>query len=63
MQIKLQSAEDMLEEFRRKKWVEGDGGEAGMLRKEIAALKDELAKRLKVEKRFDVIITEKDTQI
>ena len=39
------------------------GAEVNLLKKEVAELKDQLARRLKNEKRYDETLIVKDTQI
>jgi len=46
LNIKHQAAHRMIEELRRMKHVGGDTGEIGVLRRELALLKEDLAKRL-----------------
>ena len=64
IKIKLHNAEKLIEEMRGTDWhLHDNRGEIETLRQEVIQLKNLLAKRLKVEKRFNDQILEKEQQI
>jgi len=63
VEISLKAAEHMIEQLKSTVWVGNDNKEVEVLRKEVIQLKDLLGKRLRVEKRFNEELLEKDSQI
>ena len=62
--IQQEAAERLIEELKRISLMGGEtGAETNLLRKEVAELKEQLARRLKNEKRYDETLIAKDTQI
>ena len=63
LRINLKAAESKIEQWENMKTVSADTRETVFLKKEIASLKEDLAKRLKAEHNFNETLFQKDTQI
>ena len=63
-QIQQEAAERLIEELKRISLMGGEAGaETNALKKEVAELKEQLARRLKNEKRYDETLFAKDSHI